>query len=46
MVDEGQSVDNMLQDQLVGAPIIQLEDLVEGCEAKAIDDEPSRDNMP
>lgn len=46
MVDEEQSVDDMPQDQPVGAPAIQSEDLVEGNKTRVKDDEPSCDNMP
>lgn len=45
MADEGQSVDDMPQDLLVSALIIKSEDLIESSEARAMDNEPSHDNM-
>lgn len=45
VADEGQSIDDMPQNQLKSVPITQSEDLVEDSKDRTVDDEPLSDNM-
>lgn len=44
-VGEGQSADDVLQNQPANALVSQLEELIEGNEDRAVNDEPLDDNM-